>query len=311
MNTASTHCRIFIMKPYFWIFFLTVSLFLSNCSRNNHRSDAYGNFEAIEVTVSAEANGRILALKVEEGQTLTANAVVGNIDSSDLELKKAQIIAQREAAAIRIVNIQSQIDVQLQQRTNLINDRERVRNLLKDGAATTKQADDLNANLKLLDKQIAATKTQSLAVQKELAVYDKQIEQIDDNIRKCRIINPINGTVLNKYAEAGELTAYGKPLYNIADLSTLELRVYVSGDQLPDLKLGMPVNVIIDRDKKTNRTLNGTVSWISTTAEFTPKTIQTKAERVNLVYAVKVKVVNDGALKIGMPGEVTFITDSK
>jgi len=290
---------------------LTTALVLTDCSNNNHRSDAYGSFEAVEVTVSAEANGKIFTLNIAEGQTLVTDSVVGTIDSGDLEFKKAQIIAQREVAAIRIVNIQSQIDVQLQQRTNLLNDRKRVQKLLKDGAATTKQADDINANLELLDKQIAATKTQSLAVQKELAVYDKQIEQIDDNIRKCRIVNPINGTVLNKYAEAGELTAYGKPLYNIADLSTMELRVYVSGDQLPEVRLGRPVNVIIDRDKKTNRTLNGTVSWISNTAEFTPKTIQTKAERVNLVYAVKVKVVNDGALKIGMPGEVTFITDSK
>ncbi len=308
MNTTTPKYRIIAMKPYFLIM-LTALIVLTACSNNNHRSDAYGNFEAVEVTVSAEANGKILSLKIEEGQTLMANAVVGTIDARDLELKKAQVIAQREAAAVRIANIQAQIDVQLQQRTNLLADQERVRNLLKDGAATTKQADDLNANLELLDKQIAATKTQSLAVQKELAVYDKQIEQIDDNIRKCRIVNPINGTVLNKYAETGELTAYGKPLYNIADLSTMELRVYVSGDQLPNVRLGLPVNVIIDRDKKTNRTLNGTVSWVSTTAEFTPKTIQTKAERVNLVYAVKVKVINDGSLKIGMPGEITFTAD--
>jgi len=299
------------MKHYFCLIVLTGLLVLNDCSRNNHRSDAYGNFEAVEVTISAEANGRIIRLDVEEGQTLSANLVVGLIDTSDFELKKTQVIAQRGVTATRIINIQSQIEVQLQQRVNLVTEQKRIRNLLKDGAATSKQADDLKANLELLDKQIMATKTQSLSVQKELEVYDKQIEQIDANIRKCHIINPINGTVLNKYAESSELTVYGKSLYNIADLSTMELRVYISGNQLPAVRLGMPVDVLIDRDKKTNHTLHGTVSWISTTAEFTPKTIQTKAERVNLVYALKVKVVNDGSLKIGMPGEVNFITESK
>jgi len=299
------------MRKHFRSICTASLVILTGCSGNNHHSDAYGNFEAVEVTVSAESNGKIISLNLEEGQTLPADAVIGLIDTSDLTLRKAQTIAQREAAATRIVNIQSQINVQLQQRTNLNADKERIRKLLTDGAATTKQMDDLNANLDLLDKQISATKTQSLSVQKELIVYDRQIEQIDENISKCRIINPISGTVLNKFVETGEITAYGKPLYNIADLSVMELRVFVSGDQLPNVRLGEPVEVLIDRDRKTNSTLEGTVSWISPSAEFTPKTIQTKAERVSLVYAVKVRVMNDGTLKIGMPGEVNFLLKSK
>ncbi|MFH1213089.1 MAG: HlyD family efflux transporter periplasmic adaptor subunit [Candidatus Neomarinimicrobiota bacterium] len=299
------------MRKHFRSICTASLVILTGCSGNNHHSDAYGNFEAVEVTVSAESNGKIISLNLEEGQTLLADAVIGLIDTSDLTLRKAQTIAQREAAATRIVNIQSQINVQLQQRTNLNADKERIRKLLTDGAATTKQMDDLNANLDLLDKQISATKTQSLSVQKELIVYDRQIEQIDENISKCRIINPISGTVLNKFVETGEITAYGKPLYNIADLSVMELRVFVSGDQLPNVRLGEPVEVLIDRDRKTNSTLEGTVSWISPSAEFTPKTIQTKAERVSLVYAVKVRVMNDGTLKIGMPGEVNFLLKSK
>ncbi|MCJ7800884.1 MAG: HlyD family efflux transporter periplasmic adaptor subunit, partial [Candidatus Marinimicrobia bacterium] len=171
--------------------------------------------------------------------------------------------------------------------------------------------DDIKANLDLLNKQIVATKTQENSVRKELMVFDRQIDQLEENIKKCRIINPIAGTVLNKYAEAGELTGSGKALYNIADLSEMDLRIYVSGDQIPDIHLGDNVEVLIDKDKKNNRSLEGIISWIASSAEFTPKTIQTKAERVNLVYAVKVKVQNDGSLKIGMPGEVNFLSSTK
>ena len=182
---------------------------------------------------------------------------------------------------------------------------------MQDGAATTKQMDDINANLNLLYKQILATKTQENSVKMELVIYDRQLDQIDENIRKCKIVNPITGTVLNKYAETGELTGSGKTLYNIADLSEMDLRIYISGDQIPDIHLGDTVEVLIDKDKKNNRSLEGIISWIASSAEFTPKTIQTKAERVNLVYAVKVKVRNDGSLKIGMPGEVNFLLSIK
>ncbi len=304
MSTNSIIRKTISTKTFLW---LIASVLLIGCSGNHQKSDAYGNFEVIEVTISSEANGKILSLDIDAGQQLEAGTVIGYIDSTDLSLRKAMLQSQREAVGSKIINIKAQVDVQVQQLKNVLADKNRIENLLQDGAATTKQLDDINANLDLLNKQIAATKTQENSVRKELTVYDRQIDQIDESIRKCRIINPIEGTVLNKYAEAGELTGIGKTLYNIADLSEMDLRVYVSGDQIPDIHLGDKVEVLIDKDKKNTRSLDGIISWIASSAEFTPKTIQTKAERVNLVYAVKVRVHNDGSLKIGMPGEVNFL----
>ena len=304
MSTNSIIKKTISTKTFPW---LIASVLLIGCSGNHQKSDAYGNFEVIEVTISSEANGKILSLDIDAGQQLEAGTVIGYIDSTDLSLRKAMLQSQREAVGSKIINIKAQVDVQVQQLKNVLADKIRIENLLQDGAATTKQLDDINANLDLLNKQIAATKTQENSVRKELTVYDRQIDQIDESIRKCRIINPIEGTVLNKYAEAGELTGIGKTLYNIADLSEMDLRVYVSGDQIPDIHLGDKVEVLIDKDKKNTRSLDGIISWIASSAEFTPKTIQTKAERVNLVYAVKVRVHNDGSLKIGMPGEVNFL----
>ena len=308
MSNKSNPNRRIALQSTPWLMALVL---FAGCSGNHQKSDAYGNFEAIEVTISAEASGKILRLDVQAGQVFEAGAVVGQIDPTDLAFRSAQLLAQREAAASKIANIQAQIDVQVQQQQNLLADKARTQKLLQDGAATTKQLDDVNAGLNLLEKQILATKTQNNSVRKELAVYDRQVEQIEDNIRKCRVVNPVAGTVLNKYAEAGEITGYGKALYNIANLSEMDLRVYVSGDQLPEVRLGDKVEVLIDRDKKTNRSLEGRVSWISSNAEFTPKTIQTKEERINLVYAVRIKVKNDGSLKIGMPGEVNFVKTSR
>jgi HlyD family secretion protein len=290
---------------------LIASTLFIGCSGNHQKSDAYGNFEVIEVTISSEANGKILSLDIDAGQLIEAGAVIGYIDSTDLYLRKAFLNSQREAAASKIINVQAQVAVQIQQQDNILVDKDRVEKLLQDGAATTKQMDDINANLNLLNKQILATKTQENSVKKELTVYDRQLDQIEENISKCRIVNPITGTILNKYAEAGELTGSGKALYNMANLSEMDLRIYVSGDQIPDVRLGDKVEVLIDSDKKNNRSLEGIISWIASSAEFTPKIIQTKAERVNLVYAVKVKVQNDGSLKIGMPGEVNFLSSTK
>jgi HlyD family secretion protein len=308
MSTNSIIKKTISTKTFPW---LIASVLLIGCSGNHQKSDAYGNFEVIEVTISSEANGKILSLDIDAGQQLEAGTVIGYIDSTDLSLRKAMLQSQREAVGSKIINIKAQVDVQVQQLKNVLADKIRIENLLQDGAATTKQLDDINANLDLLNKQIAATKTQENSVRKELTVFDRQIDQIDESIRKCRIINPIEGTVLNKYAEAGELTGIGKTLYNIADLSEMDLRVYVSGDQIPDIHLGDKVEVLIDKDKKNTRSLDGIISWIASSAEFTPKTIQTKAERVNLVYAVKVRVQNDGSLKIGMPGEVNFLVPTE
>ncbi|HPE56226.1 MAG TPA: HlyD family efflux transporter periplasmic adaptor subunit [Bacteroidales bacterium] len=285
---------------------IILAVVLSACSSNEDRSDAYGNFEVDDVIISAEANGKLMMLNIQEGQRLNNGKLVAVIDTTDLVLKRKQLKAQKTASASKLTNINSQIDVQEQQKANLTVDKNRVEKMLKDGAATQKQLDDINGNLDLIDKQISSIKTQKSAILAELDAIDAQVDQVNASIEKCQIINPITGVVLDKYAEPGEITAFGKPIYKIANTDEMYLRVYVSGAQLPNIKLGQEVQVLIDKDTETDQSLPGQVSWISETAEFTPKIIQTKEERVNLVYAVKIKVSNDGRLKIGMPGEVNF-----
>jgi HlyD family secretion protein len=288
------------------ILILLPLLALSACNRTG-RSDAYGNFEAVEVTISSESAGKILYLDIEEGRQVKAGDLIGLIDTTDLVLKRLQLVRQKEVIQTRILNMESQIAVQEQQKKNILVDKDRVEKLFGDGAATKKQLDDVNGSYDLVGQQIQATKVQRAGILAEMASVDVQISQVDESLRKCRIISPLDGTVLTKYAEQGEITSFGKPVCKIANLQTLELKVYVSGDQLPGIAIGQKVQVLVDKDKKANRELEGTVSWISDKAEFTPKTIQTKTERVNLVYAVKVQVRNDGLLKIGMPGEVNFM----
>ncbi|MCB0822245.1 MAG: HlyD family efflux transporter periplasmic adaptor subunit [Bacteroidales bacterium] len=285
---------------------IILAVVLSACSSNEDRSDAYGNFEVDDVIISAEANGKLMMLNIQEGQRLNNGKLVAAIDTTDLVLKRKQLKAQKTASASKLTNINSQIDVQEQQKSNLTVDKNRVEKMLKDGAATQKQLDDINGNLDLIDKQISSIKTQKSAILAELDAIDAQVDQVNASIEKCQIINPITGVVLDKYAEPGEITAFGKPIYKIANTDEMYLRVYVSGAQLPNIKLGQEVQVLIDKDTETDQILTGQVSWISETAEFTPKIIQTKEERVNLVYAVKIRVSNDGRLKIGMPGEVNF-----
>jgi HlyD family secretion protein len=285
-----------------------LGLLWASCSRDKDQPDAYGTFEATEVTISSQANGKILWLTVEEGQLLDSGAVVGVIDTVDLNLKKGQTREQQTATSARREDLDAQIAVQEQNKANILIEKARVERLLKDGAATRKQLDDINANLNLIDKQIASIKSQNVSLNAQVSTYDKQVAQIEKSTKDSRIINPVKGTVLTKYAEANEITTYGKPIYKVADLSVLELRVYLSGVQLPKIRIGQKVEVRFDKDEKSNDKTEGIVSWISQTAEFTPKTIQTKEERVNLVYAVKVRVQNDGRLKIGMPGEIRFLT---
>jgi HlyD family secretion protein len=292
------------MKKIYWIFILALAM--SACTNNADKADAYGNFEATEVMVSAMAQGEILALELEEGDKLEKDVIVGLIDTTDLHLKERQLNKSIQAVKTRLITIQAQMDVQMQQKQNLDIDRKRLDNLYKDGAATKKQVDDINGAIDLVEAQISATRSQKQQVEAEIQAMQVQIEQVQEALSKCRVRNPVDGTVLVKYAEQGEVAAPGKPLYKIADLSTMKLKVYVSGDQLPHIEIGQEVEVRIDKTKKENTSLNGRISWVSSTAEFTPKTIQTKDERVNLVYAVKILVPNDGAIKIGMPGEVNF-----
>ena len=294
------------MKSYLIV--LISAILLASCTGNHETSDAYGNFEATEITVSALGQGQIIQFDLDEGSVLEKDQRIGLIDTIDLHLQLEQLIQTRAAVATRIPTINAQIDVQKQLKANLMVDKERVDNLYKDGAATKKQLDDINGSLDLIDVQIKSLEVQRASVYNEMETIDKQAEQVKEGIRKCTIINPIAGTVLVKFAEPGEVASIGRPLYKIADLENIKLKVYVSGDQLPHIKLGQEVEVLIDEDVNNNRRLAGKVSWISQTAEFTPKTIQTKEERVNLVYAVKVLIKNDGSMKIGMPGEINFMS---
>jgi len=297
------------MKQYLLGIFAGISI-LSSCSNDKNKPDAYGTFEATEVMVSSQGTGQIIKFDVEEGQILDSGFLVGYIDTTDLYLKRNQSVETRDATASRKDDVLSQIAVEEQSRENAMVDKNRIIRLLADGAATQKQMDDVNASLNLIDKQIASLKIQFGGISSQVSSITQQIAQLDESISRCKIINPIRGTVLTKYAEKDEVATYGKPLYKIADLSEITLRAYVDGTQLPYIKLGSEIDVAYDKDENTNIHIQGIVSWVSPSAEFTPKTIQTKEERVNLVYAVKVRVKNDGSMKIGMPGEVRFMNTS-
>jgi HlyD family secretion protein len=224
-------------------------------------------------------------------------------------LKREQLETNKGVLIARLRSIESQLKVQEQQKANLMVEKKRLKKLYDDGAATQKQMDDMQGNLDLLDQQMEATLVQKESVYADKAALDSQIRQIDESIDKCWVVSPKSGTVLSKFAEAGEITGFGRPICKLADLSVMELKVYVSGDQLAHLEIGKEVQVLIDEDIKAFREMSGKVSWVSPRAEFTPKTIQTKEERVNLVYAAKVLVPNDGSLKIGMPGEINFMPE--
>jgi len=293
------------------VFLMFSSLIVLSCSDNDDKSDAYGNFEAVEITVSAEANGKLLEFNVEEGQTIDEGEIIGYIDTVQLNLKMQQLDQQKNAVRTKYNNVFSQVSVLQQEKKNALIEKDRVKKLIKDEAAPEKQLDDINARINVIDKQIISVKSQNSTTFQEIKTIETQVDQLTDQISKSEITNPIKGTVLIKLSEPSEIVNYGKPLYKIADLTIMELRVYVSGDQLPSIKIGQEVMVIVDNNEKEDRILKGTISWISSQAEFTPKIIQTKEERVNLVYAVKVSVNNDGTLKIGMPGEILFNMNQK
>ncbi len=278
---------------------------LVSCNQKKEVSDAYGNFEAVETTISSEANGRIIWLNITEGQILKTGDTVGLIDTTDLHYKKLQLQAQKSAVASKSASINAQTAVYYQQKANLKTDLSRVENLLKEQAATPKQLDDITGAIRVIDQQISGVKTQLTAVGDEMKALDAQISQVNEALKRCYLVNTVEGTVLARFAQTGEVTAFGKPLYKIANLKTMDLRVYISGDMLAGVKTGQKAKVFIDSPKEMEE-LEGTVTWVSPSAEFTPKIIQTREERVNLVYAVKLSVVNDGRLKIAMPAEVIF-----
>ena len=217
---------------------LITGIILSSCSGNNNKSDAYGTFESDEITISAEANGKILKLNIDEGQVLPADTIVGLIDTTDLFLKKEQLVFQKDAVAAQVSNIISQINVLKQQKANLMVDKKRTEKLLKANATTAKQMDDINGAIEVVDKQIESLETQNSPVLNNIKGFEKQIEQISESLKKCYIKNPVNATVLTKFAQPFEFAMIGKPLFKIADLRKMYLRVYVSGSQLPNIKIG-------------------------------------------------------------------------
>lgn len=276
---------------------------LISCNKNNDKADGYGNFEATEVTISAEANGKIEYLKLEEGDVLDPKIQVGLIDTTQLYFNKQQLLASKSTVYSKSANVLSQIKVLQEQLKTAQIEKKRIQNMFNENAATKRQVDEIDGKVSVIQEQIKSVQTQNAPIVNEVKSIDVQIEKIDDQIQKSKIINPIKGTVLSKYAEPNEVTAFGKPIYKIADISEMTLRVYVSETQLSSIKVGQNVTVKIDADKDM-KSYQGTISWIASSAEFTPKVVQTKEERVNLVYAVKVKVKNEGSLKIGMPAEM-------
>ncbi len=288
------------------ILLILVAALFSACNNNDEKSDAFGNFEADPVIVSSESTGKILQLNIEKGQTIEKGAVAALIDTIQINLKLKQIEAQKAAIIAKRQSIQAQVEVFETQIKTLQVNRQRIEKMLKDGASTQKQLDDITGQINVLERQIESTRTQFTSVNKELEVLDTQQASTADLLERCTVTTPANGTILETYVEQGELATPGKPLFKIVNLEKLTLKVYVSGAQLPAVKIGQTVDVLIDKTETENQTLQGKVAWISSEAEFTPKIIQTKTERVKLVYAVKVSVKNDGTLKIGMPGEIKF-----
>lgn len=297
-------------------------ILLLACNSNKNDYDASGTFESDEVIVSAQQNGQLLAFNINEGDSLSKDQVVGVIDSTNLVLQKQQLQATIQSLSQKTADVQPQIKllkdqlaVQQSQLDHLVNERNRYQRLVEAQAATQKQLDDLNAQVDQMQKQMLVTQqqiavqqsntgTQNRSILSESDPLKKQVALINDQLSKAIIINPVSGTVLAKYAQQGELTTTGKALYKIADLSFLNLRAYITGDDLSKVKLNQQVKVLVDDGADKYKTYDGVITWISNKAEFTPKTIQTKDERANLVYAVKIKVKNDGYLKIGMYGEV-------
>ena len=312
------------MKARILLFTVLLPALLAGCSPNNQDTDAQGTFEVDEVIVSAEVPGKILSLNIEEGSILKKDSIVGVIDPVPLELQKAQMEAtisalHQKTTDIRpqVQSLKDQIAVQKAQLSGDLLEKARTERLIKADAATTKQLDDINTAINVLQKQIVvnqqqikvqetATGTQNSTVLSEYNPLKVSVAEINDQLKHTNINNPINGTVLTKYAMAGEITATGKALYKIGDLSVITLRAYITGTQLAQVKLNQNVKVLVDENASSYRTYNGVVTYISDKAEFTPKTIQTKDERANLVYAIKIHVKNDGYMKIGMYGEVKF-----
>jgi len=287
------------------LLFLSLILILGACSTNQTKSDAFGNFETDEVIISSENSGKILMTALVEGEKVAKGAIMAVTDTVNMVLQRDQLLAQKASVLAEKAGLFAQIAVSDQLIVNVQKDQSRIRKMITDGAATPKQMDDVDGQIALAEKQKKAYSAQIMATERRGEAIEAQISVLNERIGVSVVKAPISGTILEKYSLTGELATPGKPLYKMANIDSLILRVYISGPQLIQVKTGRQVKVLID---STNgiKELTGKVEWVSSDAEFTPKIIETREERVKLVYAVKVRVPNDGSLKIGMPGEIKF-----
>jgi len=290
------------MNKILILFFTTILIF--SCGKVN-KSDAYGNFTANEIIISSENNGKIILINFDEGSSIKVGDTLAIIDTQILFLQKQQLIAQKNAISNKFKNIIAEVNVMNEQKNVLENDRKRFENLLKDSAISKQQYENVAGQINVIDQKINAAKTNNTSVFGEIETIEASINLIEKQISNCYIKSPIGGIVLEKYVNNFELATIGKPIFKIADLQNMELTVYISENQLSLVKLEQQITVQIDSIQNTKK-ISGKITWISSSAEFTPKIIQTKNERVNLVYAVKIDVKNDGSIKIGMPADVIF-----
>ena len=286
----------------------SVALMMAACGGNEKEYDATGTFEATETTVFAEQSGQLMMFSINEGDNIEANKEIGLIDTTQVWLKIQQLGATKEVYHSQKPDMEAQIAATRQQLAKAQQEEQRYRELVADGAAPSKILDDATNQVKVLQKQLAAQQstlsTSTRSLDKQMAATDVQVSQLKDQLRKCHIVSPTKGNVLEKYVERGEFVATGKPLFKIADTQDMYLRAYVTSAQLQNIKLGQKVKVFADYGDGQRKEYDGTISWISSRSEFTPKTILTDDERADLVYAVKVAIKNDGFVKIGMYGEV-------
>lgn len=289
------------------IAYIATLLLIASCGKESE-FDAQGTFEATEIIVSAEATGRILCFDVEEGSTVEAGNIVGAIDSIQLHLQRRQLIAQQSALLSSRPDVKKQVASIREEIAKQKSELARVENMLRDGAATQKQYDDIEAHIRILEGKLEAALStldkNTSSINGNSVAIEAQIAALDDRIAKCRINSPVSGTLLAKYAQAGELASPGKPLMKVANLNEIFLRAYFTSEQLADITLGDTVTVIADFGGDERYSYEGRITWIASESEFTPKSIQTRDSRANLVYAVKIAVKNDERLKIGLAGEV-------
>lgn len=289
------------LKP---IAFIAALALLSNCNNKSDKADAYGNFEADEITISAKVPGELMQFDLTEGQNLKAGQIVGWIDTATMHLQRAELAANLQATTAQKQNVAAQIQVAKDELARIKKDQQRIASMYAKQAATQKQLDDINSAVTIAQNKLSVYQTQYPAIEAQVAAILAKRNLLNKQISDAVITNPVNGVVLAKLVEQNEMTAPGKPLYKMAELSALNLRAFVSGHQLAALEIGKTYTVKIDGTDGEMLSYEGELIWISETAEFTPKTIQTKEDRVDLVYAIKLRVKNDGKLKLGMPGEV-------